>query len=99
MLTKNQILSFLESNKTFLLTSFNVNKIGIFGSFANNTQNEKSDLDLIVEFNEDTENLFEVKQKMKKFIETNLNIKVDICREKYIKNIFKEKILNDAYYI
>ena len=64
MLTKNQILSFLESNKTFLLTSFNVNKIGIFGSFANNTQNEKSDLDLIVEFNEDTENLFEVKQKM-----------------------------------
>jgi uncharacterized protein len=99
MVTKNQILSFLEENKSYFLKDFNLSKIGIFGSFAKDIQKENSDLDLIVEFKPGTENLYENKQKMKKFIEDKLNIKVDICREKYIKDIFKEKILSDATYI
>ena len=99
MLTKSQILTFLESNKSYLLEGFNLSKIGIFGSFAKGLQNENSDLDLIVEFKPGTENLYENKQRMKKFIENKLDIKVDICREKYIKDVFKEKILSDATYI
>jgi uncharacterized protein len=99
MVTKNQILTFLESSKSYFLNDFSLSKIGIFGSFAKGTQNEKSDLDLIVEFKSGTENLYETKRKMREYIESNLNIKVDICREKYIKSIFKEKILSDATYI
>jgi len=99
MLSKNHILSFLVANKNYLLANFNVSKIGIFGSYATGKQNEKSDLDLIVEFLDGTENLYEIKQKLRDYIGTNLNIKVDICREKFIKNIFKEKILNNAEYV
>jgi predicted nucleotidyltransferase len=99
MLSKNHILSFLESNKTYFLTNYNVSKIGIFGSYASGKQNEKSDLDIIVEFIYGTENLYEIKQNIRGFIEKNLNIKVDICREKYIKNIFRKKIINNAYYV
>jgi predicted nucleotidyltransferase len=99
VLTKYQILSFLESNKSYFLSDFSVSKIGIFGSYSSGKQNENSDLDLIVEFKPGTENLYETKRKMREYIESNLNIKVDICREKYIKSIFKEKILSDATYI
>ncbi len=99
MKTKNQILSFLEQNKSFLINDFNLLKIGVFGSYAIGLQNENSDLDLIVEFKPGTENLYETKQKMRDFIESNLNIKVDICRGKYIKDIFKEKILSNAIFI
>jgi uncharacterized protein len=99
MITKNQILTFLESNKSYFLNSFNVSKIGIFGSYAKGIQNENSDVDIIVEFKYGTKNLYETKQKMREYIESNLNIKVDICREKYIKDIFKKKIMSDATYI
>lgn len=99
MVTKNQILNFLNDNKSYLFSDFNLIKIGIFGSFAKGMQNENSDLDLIVEFKPGTQNLYENKLQMKRFFEENLNIRVDICREKYLKNIFKNKILNDATYI
>jgi len=99
LVTKNQILNFLNDNKSYLFSDFNLIKIGIFGSFAKGMQNENSDLDLIVEFKPGTQNLYENKLQMKRFFEENLNIRVDICREKYLKNIFKNKILNDATYI
>jgi uncharacterized protein len=99
MISENQILTFLETNKSYLFDNFNITKIGIFGSFAKGTQNNKSDLDLLVEFKPGTKDLFESKQRIRNYIETNLNIKVDICREKYLKKIFKEKILTDAIYI
>lgn len=99
MITKKQILVFLEENKSYFLNDYNLSKIGVFGSFAKGLQNENSDLDLIVEFKPGTENLYENKQRMKKYIEGKLDIKVDICREKYIKEIFKKKILSDATYI
>ncbi len=99
MLSKNQIILFLEANKKYLLNNFNVTKVGIFGSFATGKQNGKSDLDVIVEFLDGTENLYELKQNIREYIQNNLNIKVDICREKYIKNIFKDSILKSAYYV
>lgn len=99
MLTKEYILSFLRSKKNFFLDNFNVTKVGIFGSYAAGTQNEKSDLDIIIEFGEGTDNLYETKQKLKEYIQDNLNIKVDICREKYIKSIFRNKILNNANFV
>jgi uncharacterized protein len=99
VITKNQILSFLKSNKVYFYSSFNISKIGIFGSYATGKQTENSDLDILVEFKSGTENLYETKRKIREYIESNLNIKVDICREKYIKSIFKEKILNDATFI
>jgi uncharacterized protein len=99
MLSKNQILLFLEANKNYFLNNFNVSKVGIFGSYATGKQNDKSDLDIIVEFIDGTENLYELKQNIREYIQKNLNLKVDICREKYIKNIFKDSILKSAYYV
>ena len=99
MLSKNHIISFLEENKKYFFENYSITKIGIFGSYAAGNQNEKSDLDIIVEFSEGTNNLFEIKQSIRNYIQNNLHIKVDICREKYIKSIFKDKILKSAYYI
>ena len=59
MLSKNQIISFLEANKKYFFDNYNITKIGIFGSYASGKQNEKSDLDIIVEFIDGTENLYE----------------------------------------
>ena len=70
----------------------------IYGSLAKGDLAAKSDIDLIVEFEENTPDLYSIKQKIKKEIQSKFNLTVDICREKYIKPIFKTQILSEARY-
>lgn len=98
MKSKEDILSFLTQNKKMLRDRYHILRIGIFGSYARGEQNINSDIDLLVEFEDNTENLYGIKQQLKKFFRENLNIEVDICREKYIKPRFKKSILKEAIY-
>lgn len=99
MLTTDDILVFLKDNKHFLFENFNIIKIGIFGSFAKNSANESSDIDLIVEFLPETLDLFHKKRAIKDFLNKKFNRKIDVCREKYIKPLYKEQILKDVIYV
>ena len=98
MPTSNEILVFLQKNKTFFCSQFDITKIGFFGSYARGDQKESSDIDIIVEFKENTPGLFDKKLKLKEIIQASFNTKVDICREKSIMPIFKELILHDVIY-
>ena len=49
---KEQIFRLLQSNSKHI-RSFGIKRIGLFGSFAKNQQNENSDIDFIVEFEKD----------------------------------------------
>jgi len=98
MKSKDQILFFLNQNKQILLERYHIVKIGLFGSYARGDQNINSDIDLLVEFEEGTQNLFELKQQIKNFFQENLHLEVDICREKYIKPRIKNSILKETIY-
>lgn len=99
MVNKEDILSFLRSNKDQLFAEFHLVKLGLFGSFARGEESEDSDIDLIVEFKPNTENLTEKKSKIKSSIQNRFNREVDICREKYIKPYFKAQILPSTIYV
>ncbi|MBT3383640.1 MAG: nucleotidyltransferase family protein [Prolixibacteraceae bacterium] len=99
MYTQKQILTFISKNKPMLQKEFHISKIGMFGSYARKEQTGNSDIDLIVEFEENTNNLFDIKIGLKNFFREKLNIEVDICREKYIKARYKNRILNEAIYV
>ncbi len=47
---KEQVLSLLKQQLPSLRQNFKVKSIGIFGSYAREEQTEKSDIDLLVEF-------------------------------------------------
>lgn len=98
MIELNQILAYLSLNKLRFEKEYHLKKIGVFGSIARGEQVVGSDIDLIVEFEENTADLFSLKQKLKKEIQAQFNLQVDICREKYIKPIFREQILSEAKY-
>ncbi len=98
MIDSRKILFYLTSNKERLEKEYHLIKIGIFGSIARGEQNEQSDIDLIVEFKKDTPDLFSIKQRLKKEIQSQFNLPVDICREKYIKPIFRQQILSETKY-
>ena len=49
MITRNYILLKLKELKPTLKKEFAVSEIGLFGSFADGTSSEDSDIDLLVE--------------------------------------------------
>lgn len=99
MAKREDVLTFLRENKENLFTEFRIVKIGLFGSYARNEQTEDSDIDLIVEFMPNTDNLSEKKAKIKALLTEQFNRKVDLCREKYIKPYIKSQILQSAIYV
>ncbi len=99
MLTQKEIIHFLKEKKEELFLKYHIVKLGLFGSFARNQENENSDIDLIVEFQPNTENLSEKKAMIKSLVERQFNRKVDLCREKYIKPYFKSFILESVIYV
>jgi len=53
-MTKNEILNILADNKLYIEEEFEVDKIGLFGSYAKDKQSEDSDIDIYVEFRHKT---------------------------------------------
>ena len=55
MTTKENIVAILKSHKAEL-SKYGVSNIGLFGSYLRNEQSEKSDIDLLVDFEPEKEN-------------------------------------------
>ena len=98
MKTKDQILMFLAQNKTLFRDEYHIIRIGLFGSYARGEQNIVSDIDLLVEFEDNTQELYDLKLRLKDFFLKTLGIEIDICREKYIKPRIKKQILKETVY-
>jgi predicted nucleotidyltransferase len=96
--TRDHILTFLTQNKKLFRDRYHIIRIGLFGSYARGEQTTKSDVDLLVEFEENTQDLYDLKIQIKEFIKKSLGIEVDICREKYIKPRIKNSILKETVY-
>ena len=98
MKTRDQILAFLSQNKKLFRDKYHIVRIGLFGSYSRGEQNPDSDIDILVEFEENTQDLYDLKIQLKEFFHIQLGIDVDICREKYIKPRFKSYILKETVY-
>ena len=99
MKTRDQILEFLSQNKKLFRDRYHIVRLGLFGSYARGDQNSRSDIDLLVEFEENTQDLYDLKLQLKDFFKDKLGIEIDICREKYIKPRIKKSILKETVYV
>jgi predicted nucleotidyltransferase len=99
MLTQQNILNFLSENKLFLREQFHIEKIGIFGSFARNEQNPDSDIDILIEMENNVSNIYDLKWNLREFLKNQFQRDVDICNSKHIKPYAKDYILKDAIYV
>ena len=52
MYSKEQILNILSQKKPELQERYPISELGIFGSYARGDYNEKSDIDILVDFND-----------------------------------------------
>jgi len=95
MKTLREIMKILSEHKEELRKKYKIKKITIFGSYARGEQKERSDIDLIVDF-EETPTLIEL-LKMEDEIESLLGVKVDLLTEEgvspFIKPYIKEVVV------
>ena len=78
---------------------FQVETIGIFGSYAQGKQDRKSDVDILVTFLEpnDIDLLDFIGLKM--FLSQKLKVKVDLVQKDALKSRIKDKILKETIYL
>jgi predicted nucleotidyltransferase len=96
MKTLEEIKIQLEELKPVLRERFQVETIGIFGSYSRRDQKKKSDVDILVTFTEpndiDLLDFIELKQ----FLRRKLKTKVDLVKKDALKQIIKDRILQET---
>ncbi|MCF6173511.1 MAG: nucleotidyltransferase family protein [Campylobacteraceae bacterium] len=99
MNTKKEILDFLKQNQKLLLETYHITRIGLFGSFAREEQKESSDVDILIDIQDGTKNIHDLKLSLKKYLSNAFGRNVDLAREKYLKPYAKKHILKDILYV
>ena len=89
MLTKSDVIQIINKNLPYLSKEFSITKIGLFGSYATENQNEKSDIDIVAKFNQPLGLKF---IEFTEYLEELLGQKVDVLTEDGIKGIRNKEI-------
>jgi predicted nucleotidyltransferase len=95
-LTKSILLSKLQDVKAELKNKFGVQKLGLFGSFARDEANDKSDVDLLIDM--DQRNYFTL-INIENFLSKHLSRKVDIGFFDSMNIFIKNSIQKDIVYV
>jgi predicted nucleotidyltransferase len=94
-----EISVILRKHKAELSRKYKVSEIGMFGSFARGEQKKKSDVDILVEFNEeDIPGLLKFIE-IERYIEKLIRKKVDLVRKGGIRPEIRDIILKEVVYI
>ena len=96
MSTSAEIESRLTALKPFLQKEYFVKRLGYFGSYAANKQTENSDLDIVVELEKPIGWKFFT---MESYLESELNLKVDLTTINGIKEQLRDSILGSVKFI
>jgi hypothetical protein len=96
MNSKAEIINKLNELKPMLQKDYAVKRIGLFGSFSDNTFNEESDIDLLVELEKPIGwKIF----SLEIFLEEIFNRKIDLVTKNALKAQLKDNILNQIQYV
>jgi predicted nucleotidyltransferase len=95
-INKTNILNYLKEHYSEFKNKYNVEQLGLFGSYARDEATESSDIDIFVKMKPSLFDMVAIKNQ----IEHDLDKKVDIIREhKNIKPFLLKKIKEDLIYI
>ncbi len=89
MKQKEEILEKLRKELPFISNEFKVKRVGLFGSFASDSSNSDSDIDLVVEFEKPIGFKF---FSLADYLEKKLNKKIDLLTLEGVNSIRNEEI-------
>jgi predicted nucleotidyltransferase len=92
----NEVIDKLQQIKPYLQQEYAVKTLGLFGSFADNTYTDSSDIDIMVEFERPIGWQFFT---LEKYLENIFNRKIDLVTANALKEQMKPFILSQIQYI
>jgi predicted nucleotidyltransferase len=96
--TLSDIKKGLQENRSLLMETFHVREIGVFGSFVRGTANTRSDVDILVDFDNGHKDFFNY-MRLKYHLEEVFGRKVDLVMKGAIKPRLKGRILGEVMYV
>ncbi len=91
--TKDEIVNTIKSLHGHL-TKYKVREIGVFGSVVRGEQNKDSDIDILVDFQEDADLLDMVGLGL--FLEERLGRKVDVVPRRALRKEIRDSVLHEV---
>jgi predicted nucleotidyltransferase len=88
------LLAKLRELKHEIVTLYKVREIGLFGSFVREEQDAQSDIDLLVEFDEEAD-LFDL-VGLALFLEEKLQRKVDVVPKGALRTEIRDSVLREV---
>lgn len=94
-MSQQEILTFIAEHKIELAERFGVQRIGLFGSYARNSQTANSDIDLLVSMPSN----FDLYYDLKEYLESAFQTSVDLGLEKTIRPLVRSHIEKEILYV
>jgi len=94
-MTKIEILDFLREQKMYLKEHFNIDAIGLFGSYARDEANHQSDIDLAIVTSTKS---FSNRYQLKTYLEKAFNKSVDIGYLDSLRTYIRKSIQKEIIY-
>jgi hypothetical protein len=94
-----EIKEILKEHKEEVSRKYKVSEIGIFGSFVRGEQKKRSDLDILVEFDEENIPSLLKLIEMERYLQRLLRKKVDLVMKSSIRPELRDIILKEVVYI
>jgi len=97
MLKRQDILNYLTAHKKEFQEKYNVEKIGLFGSYARGEAHEGSDIDIVINLKKTTLSaLVGIKEDIESYFQTQVDI---IQYRERMNSFLKKRIERDAIYV
>ena len=93
---KEEILKILKKWKVEIKTNYKVKTIGLFGSYVDDKQKDTSDIDFLVEFEDDADLFHYIGLSL--FLEEHFDKKVDVISKPTLKEELRDQILQEVIY-
>ena len=93
----DKIKKILSEHRAELRSTYKITEIGIFGSYIRGDQKRKSDIDILVQFDEPVSLLYLVDAEI--YLSELLNIKVDLIPKEDLRPELKNRILKETVYV
>lgn len=96
--TLTEISDILKKHETELRKRYGIKRLGIFGSYLRGEAKEKSDLDILVEFEQDVDMGLLKFVGMENYLSDLLGVKVDLVDKSALKPRIGKHILKEVVY-
>jgi uncharacterized protein len=94
----DEVTEKLRNQNAFIRSAYHITDIGLFGSCVKGNMKKRSDIDILVSFENGGKDLFNY-MRLKLYLEELLGRKVDLVIKDALKPRLRDKILSEVRYV